>query len=159
MSMAKFVTGAVVGATAALLLAPKTGQQTRAAVAEWLGEAGAASKHAAQAGCNNFYERVREVNEDAADILEDRVESAVRRASAAAEAAAEAAEVAVGTAAARASAAAEAAGVESAEDLRSKINEARDRLAAQAAEFAAASAGAPVDAHVVSVADVEETDE
>ncbi len=125
MSMARFVVGAIVGAASALMLAPKTGAETRATLAEWLAEAGEATKHATEAGRDNLYERVREVNEDAADILEDAVDSATAKAS------------------------------DAADDIREKINEARDRLAQQAAEFAAASAGEPVDAHVVSVSDVE----
>jgi gas vesicle protein len=68
-----FIAGAVIGASAALLLAPKSGEGTR----EYLNQAAHDSKDAVSSGSRemmdrgkDLYERGRQLAEDAAELFE-----------------------------------------------------------------------------------------
>ena len=111
MAKFRFIAGAAVGAVAALLLAPRTGKETRALVAGKIDDAVDAAPQPIQ---------------DVADNVRNRAAAATD-------------EVAPTT-----------------DDIRAKINEARDRIAEQIARSQGAE---PVDADVVDVDDVKEAAE
>ncbi|MCD8199723.1 MAG: YtxH domain-containing protein [Coriobacteriaceae bacterium] len=108
MGVFRFVVGGVVGASAALLLTPRTGKENRAALMKRVDSATDRGGQAVQYGREAIYDKVRTVNPEAADAVNDAVNSASQG---------------VGDVAQAASSAAD--------DIRDRINEARDRIAEQ----------------------------
>ncbi len=135
-----FIAGGIVGAVAALLYAPRTGEQTRALVSEKVSAVwGEATDFAESAGVNpasvyqSAAERGTSVFQGVASTAQDLAQNVQSK---------------VQSAAVQASVVEEPAAVDN-DDLREKIEAARERIAAQVvknAEESQAAAAAPMEA-------------
>jgi gas vesicle protein len=67
--LAWFLTGAIIGATAAILYAPKSGKDARQFISDKSRDLGDSGKNLVEAG-KEMFERGRQLVEDAADLFE-----------------------------------------------------------------------------------------
>lgn len=145
-----FICGGIVGAAIALMFAPQSGDQTRALVSEKMNAAAGEARDWGANAPQNMQDAYRTVQERGAEVVsnvsargQEFAQSAQERGQQFYNAATQRVQEATGTAASE---------VADTDELRDKIEAARERIAAQVVKNAeAAQAGAPVDADGASV--------